>query len=204
MKNKETTKDTKKGIIKKYVKLRTLIIIVVLLAFNSYAWFVFATKVSTGLTAHVTSWEVTFVVGEDESTTEIVLDVGKLYPGMETYTKEIKAQNKGESKAKLSYIYDSLTVLGQKYSVGDGYTQEELNNIIENNFPFKIKVAINNDNLESQDGYGLFIITIEWPYESGDDELDTFWGQQAYSYYEANPDEAGLKLHLTLIAQQQV
>ncbi len=204
MKNKETTKDTKKGIIKKYIKLRTLIIIVVLLAFNSYAWFIFATKVSTGITAHVTSWDVTFVVGEDESTTEILLDVGKLYPGMETYTKEIKAQNKGESKAKLSYIYNSLTVLGKQYSVGNEYTQEELNNIIENNFPFKIKVSINNDNLEEQNGYGLFVITIEWPYESGNDELDTFWGQQAYSYYEAEPDEAGLKLHLTLIAQQQV
>ena len=58
----DTSKDNKKGFIKKYVKLRTLIILVVLLVFNSYAWFVFATRVSGGLSAHVTSWNVTFKV----------------------------------------------------------------------------------------------------------------------------------------------
>ena len=56
---KSVNKDkTKKGFISKYIKLRTLLILVVLLVFNSYAWFVFATKVSGGLTAHVTSCNI--------------------------------------------------------------------------------------------------------------------------------------------------
>ncbi len=45
----------------KKIKLRNLLILIVLLAFNTYAWFVYTTKVSTGLNAHVSAWDVEFV-----------------------------------------------------------------------------------------------------------------------------------------------
>ena len=47
----------KKITFNKYLTLKALIILVVLLAFNSYAWFVFATKVSGGLTASVVAFK---------------------------------------------------------------------------------------------------------------------------------------------------
>ena len=122
---KSVNKDkTKKGFISKYIKLRTLLILVVLLVFNSYAWFVFATKVSGGLTAHVTSWNITFQVGDEDYVTNVVIDVSTIYPGMETYVKEIKAKNVGESIADLSYQYKSLVVLGDEYTVPDNCTQD--------------------------------------------------------------------------------
>ena len=67
-------KNLKKLFSNKYLTLKTLIILVVLLAFNSYAWFVFATKVSGGLTAHVTSWNITFQIGDDETITNVEID----------------------------------------------------------------------------------------------------------------------------------
>ena len=199
----DTSKDNKKGFIKKYVKLRTLIILVVLLVFNSYAWFVFATRVSGGLSAHVTSWNVTFKVGDDEAVTNIEIDVSTIYPGMQTYTKEIKVQNAGESVADLTYKYQSITVLGERYTVGENCTEEELNDRINNNYPFKITVTVDKTQLENTNGEGLFIISVEWPYESGDDEADTYWGEKAYEFNQNYPDESSLHLSLFLIAEQK-
>lgn len=198
-----TSKERKKGFIGKYIKLKTLIILVVLLAFNSYAWFVFATRVSGGLSAHVTSWNVTFQVGDDESITNIVIDVSTIYPGMETYTKEIKVKNSGESIANLKYSYQSLTVLGDTYTIGDNCTEEELNDRIANSYPFKISVSIDTSQLDQANGEGNFTITVEWPYESGDDETDTKWGEKAYTFNKEHPDESCLHLSLFLIAEQK-
>lgn len=196
-------KNLKKLFSNKYLTLKTLIILVVLLVFNSYAWFVFATKVSGGLTAHVTSWNITFQIGDDETITNVEIDVSKIYPGMETYTKEIKAKNVGESVADLSYQYQSLRVLDEEYTVGTNCTQEELNDRILNQYPFKISVTIDKTELETQNGEGLFIIKVEWPYESGDDEKDTYWGEKAYEFYQNNTDKSCLNLKLLLIAEQK-
>lgn len=198
----QNNKELNKGL-KRYIKIKTLIIIVVLLVFNSYAWFIFATKVSTGMSAHVTSWDVTFLVG-DEGITDIEIDVGKIYPGMDTFTKVVTAKNLGETKADLRYQYQSLTLLGETFTVGENCTQEELEQKIQNDYPFKINVVIDKSNLDNNEngGYGTFTITVDWPYESGDDEKDTYWGQKAYEFYEQNPDEVSLHLKLLLIASQ--
>ena len=52
-------------------------------------------------------------------------------------------------------------------------------------------------------GNGSFKITVEWPFESGNDENDTLWGNKAYEYYSVNPNEQSIALNLTLIATQQ-
>lgn len=196
-------KKSKKGFLTKYIKLKTLIILIVLLAFNSYAWFIFATKVSGGLVAHVTSWDVVFQVGDQESVTNIVIDVSTIYPGMEDYEKIVTVKNTGEAVAELRYEYNSLTLLGTTYEVGEDYTVEQLTNKIANDYPFKINVAIDQTHLEEANGYGTFTITVNWPYESGDDDTDTYWGEQAYDYNLAHPDESSLKLELKLIAEQK-
>lgn len=64
----------------KRVKLKTLILLIVLLMFNAYAWFVYTSKVSGNLTAHIESWDVTFQVGEQDAITNVLFDVDKIYP----------------------------------------------------------------------------------------------------------------------------
>ena len=51
----------------KKIKIRNIIILIVLLMFNTYAWFIYTTKVSTDLTAHVSAWNVDFVAKERRS-----------------------------------------------------------------------------------------------------------------------------------------
>lgn len=62
---KEILKKINK-IIKK-IKLKNLISLICIFAFNTYAWFIYTTKVSTDLTAHVSAWNVDFVAKERRS-----------------------------------------------------------------------------------------------------------------------------------------
>ena len=45
-------------VIKKKVKISNLILLIVLLMFNSYAWFIYNTKVSTSLSAKIEAWDI--------------------------------------------------------------------------------------------------------------------------------------------------
>lgn len=187
----------------KKIKLRHIMILIVLLAFNTYAWFIYATKVSAGLNAYVTSWNVSFEAGESGATTNIVIDVDKIYPGMTTYTKIISVHNRGETAANLTYRINSYTLLGTTYQTdGATLTSDMLVTQLQNNYPFKVNVAIQNGNLVAGSGDGTYTITVTWPYESGDDATDTLWGGRAYDYYEANPGSTSLHIDMDLQAEQ--
>ena len=187
----------------KKIKLKTLILLIVLLAFNSYAWFIYANKVSGSLTAHVTSWNVQFQVGEEETTTNIKFEVDRIYPGMETYEKTLIAHNKGEMKAILSYEIKSVSILGNIYKIDEQTTSEDLKNVIENNFPFKINITVDNENIEAENGEGQFNISMQWPFESGNDEIDTYWGEKAYEFYAVNPGKTSIVMDIEITATQQ-
>ncbi len=188
-------------IIKK-VKIRNILILILLIIFNTYAWFIYATRVATDISVHIASWNVEFATGEDETTTNILVQVDRAYPGMENYLKEITVKNKGEMKAKLDYKIKSLKVMDDKYVVGENTTDEELKNKIETEYPFKINITKDDSELSQGIGDGKFSISVEWSYESGDDEKDTLWGNKAYEYYKTNPDKKSIEIQLELVAKQ--
>ena len=64
----------------KRVKLRTLITLILLLIFNAYAWFVYTTKVQGKIEAYVEAWDVVFQANEEEITSYIIFDVGRIAP----------------------------------------------------------------------------------------------------------------------------
>ena len=189
----------------KKIKIRNLIVLIFLLIFNTYAWFVYATRVSTNLTAHVSSWNVEFTTGEGEIVTNINIDVDRIYPGMETFEKIIEVHNKGETKALLDYKINEVKILDEYYTSREenGMTSEELEEKIKTDYPFKIQIEKDEQELAEGNGNGSFKITVEWPFESGNDENDTLWGNKAYEYYSVNPNEQSIALNLTLIATQQ-
>lgn len=185
----------------KKVKLKTLILLIVLLSFNSYAWFIYATKVSGGLTAHITSWNVKFKSGEEEITTNVVFEVDKIYPGMEKQTKKLTAFNEGEMKAILSYEIKKIRILTDKYTVSQEFTQEDLIEMLEN-YPFKLTFEIDNTNLNQENGSAEFDVSLTWAFESGNDALDTEWGEKAYEYNEQNPDMSSIYVEIDVKAVQ--
>ena len=186
----------------KIIKIRNILFLIILLVFNTYAWFIYATRVSSGVSAHVSSWNVEFSTGEDETVTNIVIEVDRIYPGMETVEKNITVKNKGEIRAELDYEIISLKILDEYYEIGENITSEEILNKMQTEYPFKINITKDDTQLSEGIGPGIFSVTVEWAFESGDDEVDTLWGNKAYEYYSQNPDGKSLEIEIVLKAQQ--
>lgn len=186
----------------KTIKIRNILFLILLLIFNTYAWFIYATRVSSSLSAHVSSWNVEFSTGEQETTTNVVIEIDRIYPGMETEERNITVKNKGEIKAELDYEIVSLKFLDESYRLGGSLTSEELQRKMSEDYPFKVNITKDDTELSQGIGPGLFSVTVEWPFESGDDELDTLWGNKAYEYYSVHPGEKSVEIEITLIAQQ--
>lgn len=190
--------------IMKKIKIRNLIILILLLVFNAYAWFVYTTRVSLDLSAHVSSWDVQFVAKDGGVSSDMIIKVEKVYPGMEDFEKIIEVQNRGEVNVELSYEIESVRIMDETIEKNDetGVTSESIEEKLKNDYPFKINIVKDDSNLITGSGNGSFKITVVWPYESGDDEADTNWGRKSYEYYENNPDKECIELKLVLKATQ--
>jgi hypothetical protein len=183
-------KDLKEKL--KRVKLRTLIMLVMLLMFNVYAWFVFQTKVTGEVTARISAWEINFQDASAQNITDIVFEADMIFPGMEPVKQEITVENLGELPAIITYLIHEVTILGETKSVKDsGITHEYLEELLKSSdYPFSINISIsNNGELEPKVGKCTVIISLVWPFEQGDDELDTLWGGLAYEYYSKPENE---------------
>lgn len=195
--------------IMKKIKIRNIIVLIILLAFNAYAWFIYTTKVSMDLTAQVSAWDIEFISDQGGVTSNVEVVVERVYPGMETFERVIQVNNKGNVSASLRYEIRSAKILDEYYEAGQinpttsqEYTSTDIENILTNNYPFEISIDIDETNFGTVDGIGYYTITVEWDYESGNDTLDTFWGNKAYDFYEDNPGEDGININIMLIATQ--
>lgn len=192
-----------------------ILVLIFLFVFNTYAWFIYATEVSTGLSVHVKSWKILFKNDDNPIVDYINIDVDNIYPGMETYVNELKAYNLSESKAKVSYEILSARILDTEYKSVEGYlyenlevpegakTSSELADLLKTEFPFKLVITIDNEVLDAEFGVTTYTIQLYWPYESGNDELDTYWGNKAYEYNTKNPKESSLNFRIRVRAIQE-
>ena len=77
--------------------------LIVLIMANTFAWFIYATKIDGSIEVHVKSWNIAFEAGENQVTENVSINVGDIYPGMDDYEYSISAYNQGEVAANLSY-----------------------------------------------------------------------------------------------------
>lgn len=125
---------------------------------------------------------------------------------METFERIIEVKNRGEVNVELSYQIQSLKVMDDYFEVSEdsGLTSQDIENQMNTGYPFQIKIEKEDAALITGVGDGEFKITVEWPFESGDDELDTTWGNKAYEYYSLHPGEKCIELKLILNAMQKL
>ncbi len=195
------------------IKPSRLIFLIVLLAGNTFAWFIYATKINTDVSVHVRAWNVVFEAGENELSNDVVLTVDSIYPGMDDYSYEIKAYNHSEVSASMTYQILSARILDEEYITaeekekngvtpdGDEPTSEEIEAMLEDDYPFTITFATSSDTIHEQNGVETYTLSVVWPYESGDDDTDTYWGAGAYDYKESNPSSPSiaLKVRITIV-----
>lgn len=201
--SKESTFIKVLKVIKKRIKLRTILLLAITLSCNSFAWFVYATKVSSGVTAHVRTWNILFSANDNMIEEYVEFSIPSIYPGMEDYADSITAYNTGEHYARVSYEVVSAEILGVRYIVDDNtLTSQMLENTLASDFPFSITMGVSNTDIAPEMGVSIFNISVKWPYESGNDEADTYWGMKSYDFSDKNPDKAGIKLNIKISAVQ--
>lgn len=192
-------KSKRKKLFKK-IKIRTIFLLAITLASNSFAWFIYTTKVSSNISAKVREWNVTFDVNGQTVEKTIEINIDSLYPGMESYNQTLTASNSGEARAQITYEVITAKVLGDDLMTL-GYTDIEIINYLRSNYPFSIDFNVSNDIIQSK-GEETITISISWPYESGQDEEDTKWGSLAYTYHQNYPEIPSIDLSIKITAYQ--
>ena len=200
--------------IKKIIKPRNIIVLILLLAANTFAWFIYATKVDNSMTARVRGWNVLFESGDSPIVDNVAVDFAALYPGMEPSIYEIKAYNKSEVGAELSYTLLEADILGDHYVTVEGrgkngetvqpgdLTSATFLAKLASDYPFKISITVTTVSMVAETGEAVYQIKVEWPYESGDDEADTLWGKKAAKYKEDYPTKSSITLVIEISITQ--
>lgn len=198
----------------KKIRPTRLVILLFFVISNSFAWFIYATKVDNDVSVHVRSWNVMFQAGEHQITESIPLIIDSVYPGMEDYVYSIDAYNNSEVSATLSYELLEANIMGTQYMTTIGrtalgeeanendITSQELENILKDNFPFSITISTSNSIIQLGDGKETYSIRVVWPYEQNDDETDTYWGTRAAYFKESNPTLPSISLKIKIIITQ--
>lgn len=185
------------------IKIRHLVLLTMLIMANSFAWFVYATKVKVHMKAHIDSWDIHFKSEDDTPITNMLFDVARMYPGMDEAKKVVKISNSGSTPAYVEYEIESVKILGETYEVNNTTTSENLETMLKNSYPFKIEIKLSSVEIPANLGKSEFQITLNWAYESGNDQLDTTWGERAYAFYATHPNEKAIDIKLKVKAIQE-
>ncbi len=187
---------------KRRIRLQTLFLLAITLASNSFAWFVYSTRVSNNITAKVKSWNVDFEIGTESQAEEYIeISIDSLYPGMEDYKKTLKAVNRGEAEAQINYTVEKALILGDDL-LNLGLQNEQIITKLSNDYPFTIQLSVSSMRIPASGGEADISIEIKWPYESGNDAEDTYWGNRAYDYHEANNTLPSINIIIKITAVQ--
>lgn len=202
-------------VIKEKVKLRYLLLLIVLLVSNTFAWFIYNTQVDNRIDVHVRAWRIVLTKEDSQISDYVTFNVQNVYPGMTDYTDNLKVYNQGEVNATLRYTIMSANILGTEYISEEGrlelkedavdtdLSSAELEQKLANDFPFKITFKMGKDSLAAEEDETTYTLTVTWAYESGDDEMDTYYGNLAYEYIHNNPNTSCITLKVKIdIAQE--
>lgn len=196
------------------IKPSRLVFLIVLLSANTFAWFIYATKIDSDVSVHVRAWNIVFESNENEITNEIPINIDGIYPGMDDFLYEVKAYNRSEVNATMSYQILSARVLDQEYVtveqktiqgltiLATDLTSAQLEDKLANDYPFSIAVATSSGTIEHGNGVETYTLSVTWPYESNDDETDTLWGTNAYQYKISNPSTPSIAINIKVTITQ--
>ena len=198
----------------KKIKVSHLVILALLLIGNTYAWFIYIDTVSNSVDVHIKAWNIDLQDDQGTVTDTVTVYVDAVYPGMTTYEKEIRVSNFSDLDATVSYDILSVEIMGEKTYSREGKieynlatsqndpTSAQLIQQLANDYPFVIDFDIDETHLEAVTGTATYTISIAWDYESGNDTLDTYWGERAFTFVNETPGAACISLDIKIKIQQ--
>jgi hypothetical protein len=213
MSEKKHKESTFLRVLKK-IKISHLVILALLLIGNTYAWFIYIDTVSNSIDVHIKAWNIDLQDDQGTVTDTVTVFVDAVYPGMTTFEKDINMTNYSDVDATVSYQVLSVDIMGERtYSIegkrefGLGVGQEDLTSDelieqLETAYPFVFDFQLDNPHLQAVTGSATYTIALSWAYESGNDTLDTEWGERAYTFINENPGEPCISLNVKIKIQQ--
>lgn len=190
-------------------KIRILILLVVMLAASTYAWFYTEKNVSVGnIRGIVTDWDVEYSIDDVVITTEeIVIAVDEFYPGMPDFEKKVVTSNKTQTGAEIKYELKSVRIFGEEkldeLKANNDITEAgtTTNVFSTEEYPFNAGFSYDKDVIggvnpetgeATEDSVAELTVFANWSYtrsgtvknEDQNNDLDTQFGEKAYTYYQ--------------------
>ncbi len=198
---------------KVYLKLNIVSILfaVVSLISVTLAWFAYSGLASVDTTVGVKAWYIEFEKNDEVVSNDIVISLDDIYPGMEPKYEKITIKNLGDTEAKLKYKINQARILDSEKDFYENDNENSLNieDALSHNYPFHINIALDKPYIEPKED-AVFIVSVSWPLDSGDDALDSLWGRKAYLYDELqktldpNDREPAIKIMINVTAEQAI
>lgn len=203
---------------KTYAKLNIVSLLFMAISFISatLAWFAYSGIAGVSTEVNVKAWNIELTKNGDPVKNSVVMSLSEIYPGMEPVTELITLRNLGDSDAEVSYEVLSARILGgpNDFFQSDvhGLTSENIEDIISHGYPFSININLSKNYILSKGTEEVFEIAVSWPLDSGNDELDSIWGNKAHEFQESEllkkqQDESyqilpSVQVEISLSAQQ--
>lgn len=204
---------------KLYLRLNLISLFFVIVSFISVtlAWFVYSGLSTVSTEVNVKAWYIELERDGKPQDNNITISLEDIYPGMETIEEEIKIKNLGDSDAQVSYSIVSARILGDdadNYVVYDTLSSQYVEDRIAHEYPFHINMDLSKKFILAGTDEAVFKVSISWPLDSGNDELDSTWGTKAYQFRLAEEKKndadksyevrSAIRLDLKLTAEQYV
>lgn len=193
---------------KMYLKINILSLVFVVVSFISVtlAWFVYSGISGLETTVNVKAWYIELERNGQTTSNNIVISLDNIYPGMDSVTESIKIKNKGDSDAQIKYKVTSAKILNlyEFSSENQNITEQELLDKLSEEYPFQINMSLDKNFVLAKNDETEFNISVSWPLDSGNDELDSYWGNEAYKFKSINGDLPSIKLLINLVAEQYI
>ena len=198
---------------KAYLKLNIMSLFFVVVSFISItlAWFAYSGFANVETEVDVKAWYIDFKQDDESGSNDIVISLSEIYPGMETISEKINIQNLGDSDAEIKYEIKSARIFNEEIDIStleEGLIEDKLSQ----QYPFHINIGLSDYHVAAQTGASEFEVSVSWPLEADNDELDSVWGNAAYEFQKseeakklADPNydiRTALKIVISVTAEQ--
>lgn len=174
-----------------YVKLNllSLFFFAVSLTSITLAWFAYSGIASVDTEIDVKAWYIEFQKDNTAVTNNIVISLSDIYPGMDTVSEKVDINNMGDSDAEISYKIESARILDEDLVGLDPLALEDK---LSHDYPFHLNINLSNNYATSKDGHSQIEVSVSWPLDSDNDEVDSEWGNRAFAFQKSESDKFNL------------
>ena len=199
---------------KVYLRLNIVSILFAIISLTSVtlAWFAYSGLATARTEVGVKAWYIEFEKDNQPVSNDIVISLDDIYPGMEPKKEEITIKNMGDVDTKLKYSISNARILDSDedyYEIGNNMTSEDIEDALSHNYPFHIDIALSTRYIDSHED-AIFEVSVTWPLDSGNNVLDSQWGNKAYQYsqnqeeLDPNEREPSIEVNINVTAEQAI